>query len=147
MEFGKVKVQIETSNNPLATLDNWDVQFNDGRWHDVVLTVLRDLLILTIDNQPMRTSRLIRMQTGLYYYLAGGILNTPGFVGCMRKISIDGNYKLPTDWKEEVRHCILMTFCQKFQPFSCIYLTFSFLFQNLFRNTVVKMKLSLMRVK
>jgi hypothetical protein len=23
-------------------------------------------------------------------------------VGCMRVISIDGNYKLPTDWKEDV---------------------------------------------
>lgn len=23
----------------------------------------------------------------------------PGFIGCMRTISIDGNFKLPTDWK------------------------------------------------
>lgn len=29
----------------------------------------------------------------------------PGFVGCMRTISIDGNYKLPRDWKEEEYCC------------------------------------------
>lgn len=34
--------------------------------------------------------------------LSGGVYGAPGFVGCMRLISIDGNYKLPTDWKEEV---------------------------------------------
>ncbi|XP_026281799.1 neurexin-4 isoform X3 [Frankliniella occidentalis] len=105
LEYGKVKVQIETNGNPRATLDNYDVQFNDGRWHDVVLTVLRDLLILSIDNQPMRTSRLLRMATGLHYFIGGGVYGTPGFVGCMRKISIDGNYKLPTDWKEEEYCC------------------------------------------
>ena len=99
-------MQIETNGNPRATLDNYDVQFNDGRWHDVTITVLRDLLILSIDNQPMRTSRVIRMNTGLHYYIGGGVLGTPGFVGCMRKISVDGNYKLPTDWKEEVSQLI-----------------------------------------
>lgn len=28
-----------------------------------------------------------------------------GFVGCMRVITVDGNYKLPTDWKEEEYCC------------------------------------------
>lgn len=67
-------------------------------------------MILTIDNQPMRTSRVIRMATGLHYYIGGGVHGTPGFVGCMRKISVDGNYKLPTDWKEGVSQ--LTVFCQ-----------------------------------
>jgi len=26
----------------------------------------------------------------------------PGFVGCMRLLSVDGNYRLPTDWKPDV---------------------------------------------
>ncbi|XP_034248929.1 neurexin-4 isoform X1 [Thrips palmi] len=105
LEHGKVKVQIETNGNPRATLDNYDVEFNDGRWHEVTITVLRDLLILSVDNQPMRTSRIIRMTTGLHYLIGGGVHGTPGFVGCMRKISVDGNYKLPTDWKEEEYCC------------------------------------------
>lgn len=29
----------------------------------------------------------------------------PGFVGCMRTISIDGNFKLPTDWTNEEFCC------------------------------------------
>lgn len=29
----------------------------------------------------------------------------PGFVGCMRTISIDGNFKLPTDWTNEEYCC------------------------------------------
>lgn len=37
-----------------------------------------------------------------FYLLPGGTEDIPGFVGCMRLISIDGNYKLPTDWKPEV---------------------------------------------
>lgn len=97
-------MQIETNGNPRATLDNYDVQYNDGRWHEVTITVLKDLLILSVDNQPMRTSRIIRMNTGLHYLIGGGVHGTPGFVGCMRKISVDGNYKLPTDWKEEVKN-------------------------------------------
>jgi len=33
------------------------------------------------------------------YTVLGGIYGTIGFVGCMRLITIDGNYMLPTDWK------------------------------------------------
>lgn len=38
----------------------------------------------------------------VFFYSSGGVYGVPGFVGCMRLISIDGNYKLPTDWKEDV---------------------------------------------
>ena len=31
--------------------------------------------------------------------IGGGIYGVTGFIGCMRHIQIDGNYKLPTDWK------------------------------------------------
>jgi len=33
------------------------------------------------------------------YFTLGGIYGTIGFIGCMRLITIDGNYMLPTDWK------------------------------------------------
>ena len=32
----------------------------------------------------------------LFIHLGGGLYATPGFVGCMRHITIDGQYKLPT---------------------------------------------------
>jgi len=33
------------------------------------------------------------------YTVLGGIYGSIGFIGCMRLITIDGNYMLPTDWK------------------------------------------------
>lgn len=33
------------------------------------------------------------------HFIVGGIYGTAGFIGCMRLITVDGNYMLPTDWK------------------------------------------------
>lgn len=44
----------------------------------------------------------------LLLLLSGGVYGAPGFVGCMRLISIDGNYKLPTDWKDDVNINLLL---------------------------------------
>lgn len=41
--------------------------------------------------------------------------DTPGFVGCMRLISIDGNFKLPSDWRPDEYCCpgeVLFDSCQ-----------------------------------
>ena len=35
------------------------------------------------------------------FFLGGGIYGEAGFIGCMRHITIDGNYKLPSDWKDQ----------------------------------------------
>lgn len=35
----------------------------------------------------------------IVYIISGGIHGSNGFVGCMRLITVDGNYMLPTDWK------------------------------------------------
>lgn len=40
---------------------------------------------------------------------SGGVYGVPGFVGCMRLIGIDGNYRLPTDWKKDVVSTLLMS--------------------------------------
>ena len=37
----------------------------------------------------------------LPFFLGGGIYGEAGFIGCMRHITIDGNYKLPSDWKDQ----------------------------------------------
>lgn len=89
-------------------LDDFDESFNDGKWHQVMLTIQKNDLVLTVDGRPMRTRRLLEMTTGSLYLIGGGITGTgisKGFVGCMRMISIDGNYKLPTDWKEDEYCC------------------------------------------
>ncbi len=111
LEEGRVKVEIKTDDNPRAILDNYDEQFNDGRWHSLVLTIAKNSLVLDIDQRPMRTTRLLSMTTGGIYYIAGGkgVLNTntntkDGFVGCMRMISIDGNYRIPSEWKVRNRN-------------------------------------------
>lgn len=98
LEEGKVKVEIKTDDNPRAILDNYDEQFNDGRWHSLVLTIAKNSLVLDIDQRPMRTTRLLSMTTGGVYLIAGG-KTKDGFVGCMRMISIDGNYRIPSEWK------------------------------------------------
>ncbi|XP_012266909.1 neurexin-4 isoform X2 [Athalia rosae] len=108
LEEGKIKVDIQTQGYPNAILDNFEETFNDGKWHSIILTISKNSLILNVDGRPMRTKRLLDMTTGPLYLIGGGITGmgtSRGFVGCMRMISIDGNYKLPTDWKEDEYCC------------------------------------------
>lgn len=71
LEDGKVKVELITENNPIAILDNYEEAFNDGKWHNLVLTISTNLLVLDIDKRPMRTVRILSMQTGSLYLIAG----------------------------------------------------------------------------
>ncbi|XP_051175571.1 neurexin-4 isoform X1 [Leptopilina boulardi] len=121
IEEGKLKIDIQTHNYPKAILDNFDETFNDGKWHQVILTITKNSVILTVDGRTMRTTRLLEISTGGIYFIGGmegkisNMINHRGFVGCMRVISIDGNYKLPTDWKEEEYCCkndIVIDGCQ-----------------------------------
>ncbi|XP_018305702.1 neurexin-4 isoform X2 [Mycetomoellerius zeteki] len=117
LEEGKLKVDIQTHNNPIVNLDNFHEKFNDGKWHQVILTIAKNSLILNVDGRPMKTERLLDMITGSYYFIGGTVRSESnhGFVGCMRMISIDGNYKLPTDWKDEEYCCkneIVFDTCQ-----------------------------------
>ncbi|XP_018318496.1 neurexin-4 isoform X1 [Agrilus planipennis] len=113
LEFGKIKVELVTGDSPKVVLDNFDGTFNDGRWHTIVLTISTNSLVLSVDYRPMRTVRHIKIVTGGLYLIAGGVtgqigtnyVQIPGFVGCMRTISIDGNNKLPTDWTNEEYCC------------------------------------------
>ncbi|XP_034948023.1 neurexin-4 isoform X2 [Chelonus insularis] len=116
LENGRLKVEIITKGNPAAILDDFSEQFNDGKWHHVILTVSKNTIILNVDDRPMRTKRLLEIQTGAYYFIAGGLAETTknvGFVGCMRMISIDGSYRLPTNWKrDEYENDIVFDACQ-----------------------------------
>ncbi|XP_012235285.2 neurexin-4 isoform X1 [Linepithema humile] len=107
LEEGKLKVDIKTADNPAVILDNFYEKFNDGKWHQVILTIATNSLVLNVDGRPMKTERKLSMSTGSFYMIGGmtGEGSNYGFVGCMRMISVDGNYKLPTDWKEEEYCC------------------------------------------
>lgn len=131
LEDGRVKTEIKTDEKEFHSsgdhrrgivLDNYDEQFNDGRWHTLILTIRPNSLVLEIDQRPMRTEKLFSVITGAWYFIGGAktkevnniINNRDGFVGCMRQISVDGNFKLPHEWKEEDYCCkgeILMDAC------------------------------------
>ncbi|XP_063906965.1 neurexin-4 isoform X1 [Zophobas morio] len=123
LEEGKIKIELITSEVPKIVLDNYKETFNDGRWHIVVLTITTNLMIFSVDYRPMKTTRLLSIKTGGTYVIAGGVTaalghsgqQMPGFIGCMRTIGIDGNYKLPTDWaKDDYCHSdqILLDACR-----------------------------------
>ncbi|KAF4517229.1 hypothetical protein B566_EDAN005283 [Ephemera danica] len=107
LEKGRLKIELISSGpNRKTILDNFpDELFNDGSWHQVVLTLSTNSLVLNVDGRPMRTVRQLKISTGGYYLIAGGRHPLPGFIGCMRLITVDGNYKLPTDWKDNEFCC------------------------------------------
>lgn len=115
LEEGKLKIELKTKNGPITTLDNFDESFNDGKWHQVVLTMSKNNLVLNVDSRPMKTTRQLDIATGYIYYIGGMPGNQRGFIGCMRVIQIDGNYKLPTDWKDDEYCCkneVIFDACQ-----------------------------------
>ena len=52
-------MEIKTNENSAIILDNYDEQFNDGRWHSLVLTINKNNLVLDIDQRPMKTTRFL----------------------------------------------------------------------------------------
>ncbi|XP_019763354.2 neurexin-4 isoform X1 [Dendroctonus ponderosae] len=108
LEQGKLKVELVTPDNPRVIFDNYEETFNDGRWHVVVLSIRTNDVTFSVDYRPMKTTRLLKIRTGGIYLFAGGETPTlsysnevfPGFIGCMKTIRIDGNSKMPTDWKK-----------------------------------------------
>ncbi|XP_045526116.1 neurexin-4 isoform X1 [Pieris brassicae] len=105
LEEGQVKVELFTEGSPKVKLDNYAELFNDGRWHSLMLTMAPDTLILSLNYRPVKTTKKLKFFTGSSYYIAGGKSGVRGFVGCMRRIALDGNYRLPTDWKPEEYCC------------------------------------------
>ena len=101
MEDARIKVEIVSADIPKVELDTFDQTYNDGNWHTVELAMSTNKAILTIDSEPMETKRILNIATGPYYMIGGGIYGEAGFIGCMRHITIDGNYKLPSDWKDQ----------------------------------------------
>ncbi|XP_050545470.1 neurexin-4 isoform X2 [Daktulosphaira vitifoliae] len=116
LENGSIMVELVTKDDTRVVLNNYEENFNDGRWHSVILVLRNNFLELNVDNRPMQTIRKLDFMTGTNYLIAGGVHGSIGFIGCMRLITVDGNYMLPTDWKLGEGYCcekeILFDACQ-----------------------------------
>lgn len=66
-----MKVELQTGKGPKIFLDNYEEEFNNGRWHTLVLSATTDLLTLSIDQRPMKTRRLLKITTGSLYLIGG----------------------------------------------------------------------------
>ena len=70
-----MKIELYTeSGSPKVKLDNYAEVYNDGRWHELVLTLAPDSLVLAVDRRPVRTSKRMRFFTGDLYYIAGWLV-------------------------------------------------------------------------
>lgn len=100
MEDARIKVVIVAADMPKVELDNFDQTYNDGKWHEVQISMAKNTAILTIDKSPMDTRRKLDIATGGYYMIGGGVYDEPGFIGCMRQLKIAGDHRRPSEWKE-----------------------------------------------
>lgn len=110
-------IELQTDKTPKLNLDNFPSPFNDGLWHRVVVTVSTNLITLSVDEVLVETVRLINIDTGGVYIFGGGLPDTPGFIGCMRQIAIDGSYRMPLNWKKNEEYCcddepVILNACQ-----------------------------------
>ncbi|CAL8121658.1 unnamed protein product [Orchesella dallaii] len=114
-EKSKLLVEMATDTTPRLILDNFPDLFNDGLWHRVVFTISQNLITFSLDEREVKTTRLVKVFTGGLYYFGGlppsVVFETSssttsssnvngGYVGCLRQISIDGNFHNPNDWKD-----------------------------------------------
>lgn len=78
LDEGKVKVEVSATHTPgTVLLDNFDVSYNDGRWHKVMFTVAKNSMELTVDDVPMKTVRKITIISGKYFLVGGMIQQYP----------------------------------------------------------------------
>lgn len=105
IEQGKIKIEIAAENVPKVKLDNFADVLNDGRWHQIVLTLAPNSMILSVDGRSMKTVRIMRFRTGSNYLIGGGVPGEAGLIGCMRHIYVDGQFKSPLNWKDEEFCC------------------------------------------
>ncbi|KAK4300982.1 hypothetical protein Pmani_026854 [Petrolisthes manimaculis] len=113
LDEGKVKVEVSAEDTPgKVILDNFDISYNDGRWHKVMFTIAQNSMVLTVDDVPMKTVRIISIISGKYFLVGGGVYGSEGFLGCMRRISVVGFKQKPKDDEISDRAGIVQAACQ-----------------------------------
>ncbi|XP_045611778.2 neurexin-4-like [Procambarus clarkii] len=113
LDEGKVKVEVSATNTPgKVLLDNFDVSYNDGRWHKVMFTIAENSMELSIDDVPMKTVRVISILSGKYFLVGGGVYGSDGFLGCMRRISVVGFMQKPQEDEISDSKGVVLAACQ-----------------------------------
>ena len=93
LDKGRLLTQIQGTDTPVVILDPFpDTLLHDGLWHETRIVLKTDNIIIEIDNRTSYTVRKFSMTTGQTYLLAGGVFGSPGFIGCMRNLYIEGRY-------------------------------------------------------
>jgi hypothetical protein len=69
MERARIKVKIQAKGTPEVKIDNFDQTWNDGTWHQVVLSMSRNEAIISMDKMKMVTSRIMDIRSGAYYLI------------------------------------------------------------------------------
>jgi len=111
LENARIKVKLAAKDSPEVEIDNFDQTYNDGIWHKVGLSTKKNEAIISVNSIAMITTRIMTIRTGAYYYIGGGWYNNPGFVGCMRRIVVDGTPRHPTDWKDFNKEEVIIDSC------------------------------------
>ncbi|XP_068245600.1 neurexin-4 isoform X1 [Palaemon carinicauda] len=110
---GKVKVDISAPQTQgKVILDNFDTTYNDGRWHHVIFTIAENRMELTVDDVPMKTTRIVSIVSGKYFVIAGGVYGSVGFLGCIRRISVIGFKQKPKEEEISDLKGVVLAACQ-----------------------------------
>ncbi|CAG0922962.1 unnamed protein product [Notodromas monacha] len=79
---------------------------------------VKNKMVSDLDFRPVETVREMDIKTGAYYYFAGGMKGSKGFIGCMKSIVVDGNNQFPLNWGTEEKPCcqgeLLLDACRMF---------------------------------
>jgi contactin associated protein-like 2 len=134
----------QPDTSPRLVLDNFATEnFNDGLWHRVIFSINTNSIVLSVDERNVKTTRLIRIFTGGFYFFGGTgesqntdlllldkthlltkdslttstgtqsqststlTSTTSNYIGCLRQISIDGNFQNPQDFDKSSTSIIL----------------------------------------
>ncbi|XP_071513053.1 neurexin-4 isoform X1 [Panulirus ornatus] len=113
LDEGKVKVEVLATHTPgKVVLDNFDISYNDGRWHKTVFTIAENSMELSVDDVPMKTVRIISVLSGKFFLVGGGVFGSEGFLGCMRRISVVGFMQQPKEEEIHGRKGVVLAACQ-----------------------------------
>ena len=95
-----IKFRLGDSRKP----DQWMVHrrgsLNDGLWHDISLSITVDTMNVTVDYEPELVRGIFKIQTGETFYVGGGDpddFTVPGFVGCMRRLTLNDGRQVSAD--------------------------------------------------
>ena len=88
--FSKKKKKYFTapSHQKKIKIDSFDLAYDDGKWHHMVLTLSKDKINFTIDSEVLIRALTSKIKYSTHFLLGGGRPDIEGFVGCMKNVEI-----------------------------------------------------------